>query len=278
MRRVVIACLLLGACARGPSARSPSPAVAEPASAAPPVVSCARRTGGVRPVARLRRAAGKRRRCSRAHGDRLLAYVADADSRSLHTIDVDAGKRARSHARSTASPASSSSSPTGASSPRSRTAPASRSSSPRADPSAPLASLCTRDVPAEPWGVALSPDDAKLVVTSAWGSALTVLDASTFDVRARRAAAARPARRPRTTTASPSSAHLVGAQDERRRPRQGRTTRRRLTSPSASRRRCAAQRRARACAPGRRVTRSRASRSPERPARRGRPSASWCRW
>jgi mono/diheme cytochrome c family protein len=38
-------------------------------------------------------------------------------------------------------------------------------------------------VAAEPWGLALAPDDTKLVVSSAWGSALTILDASTMAVQ-----------------------------------------------------------------------------------------------
>jgi DNA-binding beta-propeller fold protein YncE len=42
--------------------------------------------------------------------------------------------------------------------------------------------LCSRKLPPEPWGIARSADDAKLVVSSAWGAALTVLDAKTFQI------------------------------------------------------------------------------------------------
>ncbi len=40
------------------------------------------------------------------------------------------------------------------------------------------------DVPTEPIGLALSPDDATLVVASGWGRAVSVLDAHTFQARA----------------------------------------------------------------------------------------------
>jgi len=48
------------------------------------------------------------------------------------------------------------------------------------------------DVPADPVGLALSSDDATLVVTSAWGRAVTVLDAGTLAVRAEHAVAREP--------------------------------------------------------------------------------------
>jgi mono/diheme cytochrome c family protein len=115
-------------------------------------------------------------------GGRLLAYVADADSRSVHTVDVDAG-RELVRTRVDGEPRQLLVLPDGR-------VVASLSDGthvavlePDADPSQPLAAICARDVPAEPWGLALSADDAKLVVTSAWGSALTVIDAATFDVK-----------------------------------------------------------------------------------------------
>lgn len=48
------------------------------------------------------------------------------------------------------------------------------------------------DVPADPVGLALSADDKTLVVTSAWGNAVTVLDASSMEVRAEHAVAREP--------------------------------------------------------------------------------------
>jgi DNA-binding beta-propeller fold protein YncE len=181
MRRVVIACLFVGACARVPSVRAPSPVVAESGSPVVVPVSCARRTQGSKPT----RVSSARQGSAVAlvhAGDRLLAYVADADSRSVHTVDVDAG-RELVRTRLDGEPRQLLVLPDGR-------LVASLSDGtrivvlePGSDPSAPLAPLCGRDVPAEPWGLALSADDAKLVVTSAWGSALTVLDAVTFEVK-----------------------------------------------------------------------------------------------
>jgi DNA-binding beta-propeller fold protein YncE len=115
-------------------------------------------------------------------GTRLLAYIADADSRSLHTIDVDAGHelartRLDGEPRQVLVLADGRVATTLSDGTRVAIL------EPTADPAAPLAPVCTRDLPAEPWGIAASPDDAKVVVTSAWGSALSVLDEATMDVR-----------------------------------------------------------------------------------------------
>ncbi|MBX3185603.1 MAG: cytochrome C peroxidase [Labilithrix sp.] len=48
------------------------------------------------------------------------------------------------------------------------------------------------DVPTEPVGLALSPDEATLVVTSAWGKAVSVLDARTLEKRAEHTVAREP--------------------------------------------------------------------------------------
>jgi len=48
------------------------------------------------------------------------------------------------------------------------------------------------DVPTEPVGLALSPDDATLVATSAWGRAVSVFDAHTFTVKAKHTVAREP--------------------------------------------------------------------------------------
>lgn len=67
------------------------------------------------------------------------------------------------------------------------------------------------DVPADPVGLALSADGATLVVTSAWGRAVTVLDASTLVVKAEHAVA----REPRSVVVSSDGkrafvSHVVG--------------------------------------------------------------------
>lgn len=41
--------------------------------------------------------------------------------------------------------------------------------------------LCERDTPAEPWGIALAPEDSRVAVSSAWAATLTVFDGKTFD-------------------------------------------------------------------------------------------------
>ena len=48
------------------------------------------------------------------------------------------------------------------------------------------------EVPSDPVGLALSADDTTLVVTSAWGKAVTVLDAASLEVRAEHAVAREP--------------------------------------------------------------------------------------
>ena len=181
MRRVVIACLFIGACARVPSARAPSTIVAGPEGPVIVPVSCARRTQGARPSAVSTARQGSAVALART-GDRLLAYVADADSRSVHTVDVDQG-RELVRTRVEGEPRQLLVLPDGR-------LVASLSDGthvavlePGDDPSTALTPICQRDVPAEPWGLALSADDAKLVVTSAWGGALTVLDARTLDVK-----------------------------------------------------------------------------------------------
>ncbi len=67
------------------------------------------------------------------------------------------------------------------------------------------------DVPTDPVGLALSPDERTLVVTSAWGKAVTVLDAVSFELRAEHAVA----REPRGVVVSSDGnrafvAHMVG--------------------------------------------------------------------
>ena len=184
MRRMVIACLLVGACARGPSARAPAAAVDE-VQVAPPVATavstpCTRRTEGTLPSRVDDARIGSAVALVRA-GDRLLAYVADGDSRSVHTIDVD-GRRALGRTRVPGVPRQLLVLPDGRLVATLSDGTRVLVLEPSADPAQPLAALCERHVPAEPWGIAASPDDTRLVVTSGWGSALTVLDAASLAV------------------------------------------------------------------------------------------------
>ena len=159
MRRVVIACLFVGACAKVPSARAPSPVVAQPESPVVVPVSCARRTQGPRPVAVSTTRQGSAVALARA-GGMLLAYVADADSRSVHTVDVDGG-RELVRTRLDGEPRQLLVLPDGrlvaSLSDGTRIAVL----EPGDEPSVPLTPICQREVPAEPWGLALSTDDAK---------------------------------------------------------------------------------------------------------------------
>ncbi len=180
--RPLIALLVLGGAACG--GVSPPPEEAARRSAERPAAgakdeaaaaSCApRRASRVVPAGASRQ--GSAVALVRA-GDRLLAYVADADSRALHTVDVDARRQLAK-------------TPLGGS-PREvlvladgrvvvTLADASRVAvlAPEAEPSAPLDLLCERSVPAEPWGLAADTGGTKLAVTSAWAAALTVLDAT----------------------------------------------------------------------------------------------------
>jgi len=50
---------------------------------------------------------------------------------------------------------------------------------------APLEVLCEAATAAEPWGLGATPDGARIVVTSAWGHTLTVLDAGSLETVAR---------------------------------------------------------------------------------------------
>jgi hypothetical protein len=110
---------------------------------------------------------------------RVLAYVADADEPTLHTIDVDAHEaiaittlRGRPEQVLVLADG--------------RVAVTLRSSNavevlePAGQDGEGLASRCVVDTPAEPVGLAATPDDATLLVTSAWGHALTAFDARTL--------------------------------------------------------------------------------------------------
>jgi DNA-binding beta-propeller fold protein YncE/mono/diheme cytochrome c family protein len=179
MRRVVIACLFVGACARVPSTHAPDRVVFRGEETTGSPASCARRTQAALPARASLERQGGAIVLARA-GDRLIAYVADADSRSVHTLSIDEGKelartRVGGEPRQLLVLADGRVAATLSDGTRIEIL------EPAANAAAPLVELCTREVPAEPWGLALSADDSKLVVTSAWGGALTVFDARTLD-------------------------------------------------------------------------------------------------
>lgn len=180
MRTAVVTCLALGACA---APFYPPAHVAGVPASQPPLLdvahrSCERLHATVLPG----RASADRQGSAVAlvrSGTRLFAYVADADSRSIHTVSVDehrelARTRLAGAPREVLVMADGRVVTTLADGTRFAVL------EPDVDPAAPFALLCEREVPAEPSGLALSRDDAKLLVTSAWGHALSVFDASTF--------------------------------------------------------------------------------------------------
>jgi hypothetical protein len=182
MRAMLVICLALvsGACA----ATHQRSINSSHATAGPPGVhwgraSCSRRGSSTLPARVSDRRQGGAVVLARAEAGSLLAYVADTDSRSVHVVSVDE-QRELVRTRLDGAPREILILPDG------RLAVTLSDTThidvlePAADPSLPLAKLCEREVPAEPWGLALSPSDAELVVTSGWGSALTVIDAATF--------------------------------------------------------------------------------------------------
>ncbi len=141
----------------------------------------AERLGKVRvgsPVALARTKGAK----GNAQGGRVIAYVADADEPTLHTIDVDAHKeiaittlKGRPEQVLVLSDG--------------RVALTLRSSNaleilePAAQDDAALTSRCVIDTPAEPVAMAATPDDATLLVTSGWGHALSAFDTQSLASR-----------------------------------------------------------------------------------------------
>ncbi|NUO54127.1 MAG: hypothetical protein HOV80_35215 [Polyangiaceae bacterium] len=105
----------------------------------------------------------------------LFAYVADADSNVIHTVDVDAGKQL-------------SSAPLDGS-PREVLALADGRVlvtladvsrvvvlEPEAEVGSKLVATCSREVPAEPWGIAANADESTVAVTSAYAATLSTFD------------------------------------------------------------------------------------------------------
>ncbi len=110
-----------------------------------------------------------------------VAYVADADARAVHLVDVDA----RSLLGSTpldATPAQVLVLADGRVAVTLRDANEIAILEPAADATSPLARLCSRAVPSDPFGLAATPDDATLLVTSAWAGQLTAVSAKDASV------------------------------------------------------------------------------------------------
>jgi hypothetical protein len=167
-----------------PKVEAPAAAVTSPppkAAGEPP--RCARR----HPAAGAVRAEDGRQGSAVALarlGDRTIAYAADADDGAVHTFDVD---RAVEIAVTPldGSPAQLLLLADGrvAATLGDRNRVVLLEPGERAED--PLAPLCDTATPAEPWGLAVTPDGARLLVTSGWGHALSVLDTDTLSASRR---------------------------------------------------------------------------------------------
>jgi DNA-binding beta-propeller fold protein YncE/mono/diheme cytochrome c family protein len=109
-------------------------------------------------------------------GGKTLAYVADEDDQAIHIVDVDGHKDLGSTPLG-GRPAQIMFLPDGRLVVTLRDHAELVVLEPEADPAKGLDVRCAVATDAEPYGVALSADDAKLVVTSAWGRSLASYDA-----------------------------------------------------------------------------------------------------
>jgi hypothetical protein len=142
-------------------------------------------------------------------GGKTLAYVADEDDAAIHVVDVDAQKDI-AKTPLPGKPAQLMFLADG------RLVVALRDKAqiavlePGADATQPLEARCSLDTQPEPFGLAATPDDAALLVTSAWGKALASFDAKS-PTMARQWEVALP-REPRSIVVSDDGAHAFVAQ------------------------------------------------------------------
>jgi DNA-binding beta-propeller fold protein YncE len=109
-------------------------------------------------------------------GGKTLAYVADEDDKAVHVFDVDAQKDIAATPLG-AKPAQLLFLPDGRLVVTLRDRSQVAVLEPGPDASKPMDMRCAVDADAEPFGVALAPDDSELLVTTAWGRSLISYDA-----------------------------------------------------------------------------------------------------
>jgi len=114
-----------------------------------------------------------------ALGERTIAYVADADEPTLHTIDVDTHKEIAT-TRLRGRPEQLLVLADGRVAATLRASNAVEVLEPAVRAESGLTSRCSIETPAEPVALAETPDDATVLVTSGWGHALSAFDARTF--------------------------------------------------------------------------------------------------
>lgn len=192
MRRAIcglIGLALLGAaCGGAKPSVSEAPAGEDASRPAPAVHACARRHPGSGPVR-----VGQARQSSSVAlvkaGGATLAYIADEDDHLLHTIDVDS-RASRAVTPLDGAPAQILVLADGRVAVTLRDKNRVQIFEPAAEVTMPLEARCAVPVAAEPFGIAATPDDRQVLVTSAWGKRLSAFDAASmkpaFDVAVNR--------------------------------------------------------------------------------------------
>ncbi|MEP7123389.1 MAG: cytochrome C peroxidase [Byssovorax sp.] len=191
MRWSVLPLVLVGAaCSAAPVVYPPiSPAPRAPAALAPPTSvavpepppaasACARRAPAAR-VTPLSPTGVGGAVVLVAQAGRKLAYVADEDERAVRTVDL-ASRAEIAVTPLDAAPGQLVVTTDGRLLVALRTASAVAVFEPGDDPATPLEARCTVSAPAEPTGLALTPDGERLLVTSRWGHALTAYETGTL--------------------------------------------------------------------------------------------------
>jgi YVTN family beta-propeller protein len=217
--------LFLGVCAiyamgcggRSPAASTPNSDGKTPLFQAAAAQSCARAkpgTGATR-LGVVRQSASVALARAPSEGGKpgaVLAYVADTDEPTLHTVDISSGREVAvtelkgnpEHVMVLAD---------------GRVAVTLRGENtlevlePSARSTDPLSARCSVDLPSEPIAMALTPDDGTLLITSAWAHKLTILDTATLA----KSAEVEVGREPRAVVVSDEGdrafvSHLVNAQ------------------------------------------------------------------
>lgn len=157
------------------------PTTANDLAAMPGAGQCGRKAPGVGPRALPEMREGSAVALAR-QGDRTLAYAADEDAQALHTVDVTTGRLVATTPLAGA-PGQVLVLADGRVAVTLRNKNRLQVLEPTAKLDQPLAGLCSVPTPVEPVGIAATPDDKSLLVTSAWARKLTSFDARTLKKR-----------------------------------------------------------------------------------------------
>jgi DNA-binding beta-propeller fold protein YncE len=111
------------------------------------------------------------------HGNRTIAYVADEDSKAIHTVDVDGAKEIAS-TKLPGSPSQILVLEDGRVAVTLRDKASIAVLEPAAAADRPLELRCSVQTPAEPIALAATPDDATLLVTTSWDQKVVAFDAA----------------------------------------------------------------------------------------------------